>query len=252
MENKNNSIKEVETSGLPDLSDDNSFELNAPKQHTVRVKSVDKITHDVLRIVTEKPEDYEFTPGQATEVSINKEGWRGQKRPFTFTCLPDDEYLEFSIKTYPSKKGVTNELLKLEKNDELLLHDVFGTIGYKGPGVFIAGGAGVTPFISIFRHLNSIHEIGNNVLLFANKTKADIINEEEFRILLGKKFINILSNEDVEGYLHGQITQDLIQANDGKIKDYFYLCGPPPMIDAIDKMLEIMHIPLRSIIKEIF
>lgn len=240
------------TSETQDITDNVSFELNAETQHTVRVKSVDKITHDVLKIVTEKPDEYSFTSGQATEISINKEGWRGQKRPFTFTCLPDDEYLEFTIKTYPSKKGVTNELLKLEKNDELILHDVFGTIGYKGPGVFIAGGAGVTPFIAIFRYLNSIHEIGNNVLIFANKTKADIINEDEFRILLGKNFINILSDEDVEGYLHGQITQDLIYKNDGKIKDMFYLCGPPPMMDSIDKILETMHIPLRSIIKEIF
>ncbi len=50
---------------------------------------------------------------------------------------------------------MTNELLHLEINDELILHDVYGAISYKGEGVFIAGGAGVTPFISILRHLES-------------------------------------------------------------------------------------------------
>lgn len=247
-----NKEKGNETSESQNFLENKSFELNAEKQHTVRVKSVDKITHDVLRIVAEKPDDYLFTPGQATEVSINKEGWRGQKRPFTFTSLPDYEYLEFSIKTYPSKKGVTNELLQLEKNDELILHNVFGAIHYKGPGIFIAGGAGVTPFISIFRYLNSKHEIGNNKLIFANKTKGDIINEEEFRILLGDNFINILSDEEPDGYLHGQINQGIIEENDGKINDLFYLCGPPPMMDTIEKMLENMHVPLNSIIKETF
>jgi len=43
--------------------------------------------------------------------------------------------------------------LKLVKEDELILHDVFGAISYMGEGVFIAGGAGITPFISIFRYL---------------------------------------------------------------------------------------------------
>src|ERR1035437_792522 len=134
MESNTSTIKtemENDATESQNLTENKSFELTAEKQHTVRVKSVDRITRDVLRIVTEKPDGYLFTPGQATEVSINKEGWRGQKRPFTFTCLPDDEYLEFTIKTYPAKKGVTNELLQLEKNDELILHDVFGAIHYK-------------------------------------------------------------------------------------------------------------------------
>lgn len=111
------------------------------------------ITHDVVKIVTEKPVGYRFNPGQATEIAINKTGWKEEKRPFTFTSLPGDDYLEFTIKTYPAHKGVTNELLKLKKNHELILHDVFGAISYKDEGIFIAGGAGVTPFISIFRHL---------------------------------------------------------------------------------------------------
>lgn len=97
-------------------------------------------------------------------------------RPFTFTCLPEDNYIEFTIKTYPARKSVTNQLLQLKAGDELILHDVFGDIAYKGAGVFIAGGAGVTPFIAIFRYLQSKNIVGNNKLIFANKTKADIIH----------------------------------------------------------------------------
>ncbi len=222
------------------------------KEHKVKVISVEKVTHNVLKILTEKPKQFTFTPGQATEVTINKEGWRDAKRPFTFTCLPTDNYLEFTIKTYPLKLGVTNELQQLKKKDELILHEVFGAISYQGEGIFIAGGAGITPFISIFRSLRMNNEVGNNILLFANKTKADIIYERELTILLGKNFVNILSDEKVNGYLHGQITQDLIEAYDGKIKDKFYVCGPPPMMDAVDLMLEKLHVPLRSIIKESF
>src|SRR6188472_2731611 len=145
------------------------------ESHIVKIKSIGKVTHDVVRIVLEKPAGYTFTSGQATEVAINKEKWKEEKRPFTFTCLPEDDYLEFTIKTYPSHKGVTNELLLLKQEDELILHDIFGAIAYKGEGVFIAGGAGVTPFISILRFLRSRNELGGNKLIFANKRKEDII-----------------------------------------------------------------------------
>jgi ferredoxin-NADP reductase len=222
------------------------------EQHTVKIKSIEKITHDVIQIVTEKPADYSFIPGQAAEVSINKNDWKDEKRPFTFTCLPNNDYLQFTIKTYPSHNGVTNQLLQLKKDDELLLHDVFGDIAYKGEGFFIAGGAGVTPFISIFRYLQSRNETGDNRLIFANKTKADIILEQEFKSLLGNNFINILSDEKIDGYATGFITEDFLKANIKDFNKYFYLCGPPPMMDAVEKILASLHVSEKLIIKEAF
>jgi ferredoxin-NADP reductase len=222
------------------------------KQHIVKIQSVDKLTHDVLKIVTEKPKKYDFVPGEATEISINKDGWKDQKSPYTFTCLPEDNYLEFIIKIYPSHKSMTNELSHLKINDELILHEVFGAISYKGEGVFMAGGSGFTPFISIFRDLESKNEIGNNKLIFANKTKNDIILEKEFKALLGTNFINILSDEKVEGYANGQITKDFIQANSIGINKLFYLCGPPPMMEAIEKQLADLNVDKKSIITETF
>lgn len=221
-------------------------------QHIVKIMSTAKITRDVLQIVTERPPQYTFVPGQATEVSINKNDWRTEKRPFTFTCLPCDDHLQFTIKTYPSHKGVTNELLQLKESDELILHDVFGAIAYNGEGIFIAGGAGVTPFISIFRDLQSKGAIGSNRLIFANKTKADIILEDEFRRLLGDKFINILSDEKVNGYANGYITADFIKANSDGMDKMFYVCGPPSMMAAVEKQLQDLHVNKKSIVKEGF
>ncbi len=220
------------------------------EKHTVKIKSINPVTHDVLRIVTDKPGGYQFTPGQATEVAINKNGWQEERRPFTFTNLPGDNYLEFTIKTYPNHKGVTNELLQLKENDELILHEVFGAIAYKGEGVFIAGGAGVTPFISIFRHLQKKELIGNNVLVCANKTKADIILEKEFKELLGDAFISILSDEKAAGYHHGMITEDFLKENISGVDRQFYICGPPPMMDAVLKQLENLGIGENAITVE--
>ncbi|MBN1761063.1 MAG: hypothetical protein JW863_22230 [Chitinispirillaceae bacterium] len=218
--------------------------------NTVKVESTRPITHDVLQIDVEKPEHFSFNPGQATELSINKEGWKDRTSPFTFTSLPQEKHLQFVIKTYPSHNGITNELLHLKKNDELILHGVFGAIAYKSEGVFIAGGAGITPFIAIFRDLQSKNEIGANRLIFANKTKADIILEGEFTELLGKNFVNILSDEDATGYSHGFITEDFLRAHLPDSNKQIYLCGPDPMMTAIEGLLDRLTIDKSLIIKE--
>ena len=168
------------------------------EEHVVRILNIEQVTHDVKKFQYEKPDGYSFIPGQATEISINTPELKDEKRPFTFTCLNSEPYLEFTIKIYSSHNGITNELGKLKIGDELIIRDVWGAINYKGPGVFIAGGAGVTPFIAIFRYLKSINEIPGNLLIFANKTKDDIILEQEFNKILGKDFINILSQDNAE------------------------------------------------------
>ena len=222
------------------------------EKQLLKIKSIEHITHDVLKIVVVKPPHYNFIPGQATEIAINKDGWKDKRRPFTFTSLPMDDFLQFTIKTYPEHKGVTNELLQLKKDDELILHEVFGAITYKGEGVFIAGGAGVTPFISIFRYLQSKNKIGDNKLIFANKMKADIILEQEFKSLLGKNFINILSDEKTEEYAQGQITERFLKANISDFNQQFYLCGPPPMMEAVQKQFSNLGISKESITVEKF
>jgi predicted ferric reductase len=68
-----------------------------------------------------------------------------------YTSLNDNKQLEFTIKIYDSHNGVTR-IRKLKHGDELIIR-VWGAIEYKGEGVFIAGGAGVTPFIAILRQL---------------------------------------------------------------------------------------------------
>ncbi|HBE42569.1 MAG TPA: flavodoxin reductase [Bacteroidales bacterium] len=218
--------------------------------HTVKILTIGHITRDALQIFTEKPQGLDFTPGQAIDISINKEGWKNEIRPFTFTSLPDDDYLQFTIKTYPSHKGVTNELLQLRKNDELILRDVFGAIEYKGEGYFIAGGAGITPFVSIFRYLRSKNAIGDNKLIYANKTRDDIILKYEFHYFLGENFINILSDEVVEGYAHGFITENFLREHITDFNKNIYLCGPPPMMEAVEKILSGLNVDEKLIIKE--
>lgn len=218
----------------------------------VKIQKIQEVTHNVLQIRADKPEVLDFTPGQATEVAINQPDWREEGRPFTFTSLPEDPFIEFTIKTYTDHEGVTNELRKLDVGNELILKDVFGAIHYEGPGVFIAGGAGVTPFISIFKFLEKQGDISGNRLLFANKTHEDIILKSYFDTLLGQDFINVLSDEKYGDYASGYIDAELLSRYINIARDRVYLCGPEAMMESVEAALGSIGFPRDRLIREDF
>jgi len=208
--------------------------------HTIKILEVEEVTHDVKKFTLEKPDGYTFTPGQATEVSIDKEGWREEKRPFTFTSLNEDEHLEFVIKIYPDHNGVTEQIGKLKKGDSFIIGDAWGAIQYKGEGVYLAGGAGVTPFISILRDLNKKGEIGRNTLIFSNTTDRDIILQEEFQEMLGDQFINVITDEPTDDhiFLDGYIDREFLDSHIDDFSQPFYVCGPDPFNKSMIKHLK--------------
>lgn len=217
-----------------------------------KIKSIEHLTHDVLRVVLDKPEGLTYIPGQAADIALNKPDWNEKKNCFTFTSLPEDDHIEFTIKTYPEHHGMTNELLSAQPGNEVIIYDSFGDIYFKGPGIFIAGGAGVTPFIAILKNLQKQNKLEGNKLIFANKGKADIILEDYFDAMLDKDFINVLSNEDLDGYEHGYISSEIIKKYSEEDLKYYYLCGPPPMMEAVEGHLASLGIAEDFIVKESF
>jgi ferredoxin-NADP reductase len=207
------------------------------EQHVVKIVAIHDVTHDVRAYRLEKPSGYRFVPGQATDVTINKDGWKEEKRPFTFTGLNEYPYLEFTIKSYHDHSGVTNELYQLKVGDELIIHDVWGAIAYNGPGYFLAGGAGITPFIAILRQQFKAGAIKGNVLFFSNKTEKDIIHHQELKKMLGDDARFILTQETNPAYQKGPIDKAFLQK---EIKDFsrpFYICGPDKMVTDLNKTL---------------
>ena len=199
--------------------------------HTLEITAIEPITHDVNRYTTTKPEGFEFKPGQACELNLAKDGWRDEKRPFTFTCLPDEDYLEFTIKSYTDHDGVTRELSHALVGDKLEITDAWGTIEYKGKGTFIAGGAGVTPFIAILRMLKADSALAGHRLIFANKTERDIILRDEFEGKMpGLEVVHVLSDDNHKsGFEQGQVDKALLEKHVEDFSQHFYVCGPKPM-----------------------
>ncbi len=207
------------------------------EEHIVKILDTEYVTHNVKRFKVSKPDSYKYMPGQATDVVINLPDWKEERRPFTFTSLNDWDHLEFTIKIYDDHKGMTNKLGTLHAGDELILHDIWGAIHFKGEGIFIAGGAGVTPFIAILRQLQKDGKLGNNMLIFSNRTSNDIILREEFEKMLNKKFVNTLTGEKSEKYDNRKIDERYLKEKIMDFSQYFYICGPDPMIASIKEQL---------------
>jgi ferredoxin-NADP reductase len=219
-------------------------------EQIVKILSAKYVTHNVRQFRLEKPSGYSFIPGQATELSINLEQWKEEKRPFTFTCLNSDDYLEFTIKTYTDHDGVTNQLGKLNVGDEVILRDVWGAIEYKGEGYFIAGGAGITPFLAILRQLNNDGAIGNNKLFFSNKTDKDIILGDELKSILGSNAVFTVTGQKDSIYDQRRIDAEFLKTEIKDFSKHFYVCGPDAMVEEISGLLAELGADAESVVFE--
>lgn len=214
----------------------------------VKVLETDFLTHNVKRFVVEKPAGFTFISGQATDVSINKPGLEEELRPFTFTSINTSEHLEFSIKIYHGHNGITEKLATIHAGDELIVHDVFGTITYHGPGLFIAAGAGITPFISILRQLMHDKLLYGNHLLFANRTVSDIILRDELHEMLGGNYSDVIENQG-DGSDKRIIDMSMLRQYVGSVGQY-YICGPDKFTFSMIGYLENLGVDKSHIIYE--
>ncbi len=215
------------------------------------LKQIEPITRDTHRLIFDRPDAFEYTPGQGVELHLLKDGWEDKGRPFTPVTLPGEPTLEFIIKSYPDHHGVTEQIAKMKPGDAVKMKGPFGAISDKGPGVFIAGGAGVTPMIAILRQ--RLHEHGTlagSTLVFANKTEADIIWRDKFEAMEGLKTAFVVDEAGAsvpQQRLDRDYLRQFIEPD-----SHYYLCGPPPMMDAVRNALHDLGVKDTQIIEEKF
>ncbi|SEK49261.1 hypothetical protein SAMN05444413_10227 [Roseivivax marinus] len=221
--------------------------------HTLTLKRIEPVTHDTNHLVFDRPDGVEFKPGQAVDLALDRDGWRDEKRPFTFTSLPGDDTLEFVIKSYPDHDGVTEQIGKLQPGDTVRIDDPWGAIEDKGPGWFIAGGAGVTPFISILKkRLAENGSLSGSKLIFSNKTEKDIILRDTFEGMDGLECVFVVTEDKDSPLYQAEIGKEMLSQHvtpgDGKC----YVCGPDAMLDDIAGALKEIGVPEDDIITEEF
>lgn len=216
--------------------------------YSLKIIDTQYLTHNVKRFVVEKPAGFSYIPGYSTHLAVNLPGWEDQWRNFTFTSLNAWNNLEFIIKIYDDNKGVTQQLGKLNAGASLFMKDVFGTIDYKGPGIFLAGGTGITPFIAIFRALYQSGNMRNIELLYSNHYHDDVILHDELTQMLGSKYTNFFSKEGVIGFGEKRIDRKFLVETIGDFDKRFYVCGPEAFVNDISRHLQELGARMEAII----
>ena len=205
--------------------------------YDTKILHTDFVTHDVSRFILERPDGFDWTPGQGVELAIDRADWLDQGRPFTPTGDPDAPVLEFMIKRYPSRDGVTDRLNDLGHGTPLRMSQAFGTITDHGPGTFIAGGAGVTPFLAILRERQRADSLAGCTLLFTNDTPADVIAEKELRHMLGDELHLTCTEDAAPGCDQGRIDRDYLAEHVPDLDRFLYVCGPPEFVEDVSAAL---------------
>lgn len=145
---------------------------------------------------------------------------------------------------------MTEQIGKLKKGDRLLIDDPWGAIQYKGPGVFVAGGAGVTPFIAILRDLQRKGELKGQTLIFSNSTERDIILREEFEGMDGLDCLFTVTDQDDSPLARGLVDRDFLKKHVDDFGQDFYVCGPPKMIESVTDDLKALGADPDSVVLE--
>lgn len=227
--------------------------MNTDTKHLIQIKEIELACHDVRRFVMDKPDGYKFRPGQATNFSLPGDN-EDEESPFSFTSLRGDDALEFHIKLYPDHDGMTEQLMHLRVLDEVVIGEPWGAIEYRGPGTFLAGGAGITPFIAIFRQLAKDGELADNDLYFSNRSARDVFLRSELGEIFGDDaHFCLTGNGDIpEWAAPGRIDKRLLQREiDRKDRDrFYYVCGPPEMVEDLVEALGELGIDDAKIVTE--
>lgn len=125
-----------------------------------------------------------------------------------------------------------------------------------GTVVGVAGGSGITPFLSMAQAICDGDEEFNLILLYGSREAEHILFKEEFDSIMAKtdkvKVIHVLSHEEKEGYEHGFVTADLIRKYAPETPYSVFLCGPQQMYTFVDKELEKLPLEKKYIRHELF
>ncbi len=219
------------------------------------VTSNEQETRDT-HTLTLKPEGkpIDFIPGQFAFLKLY--GKKAEEHPFTIAGKGENGELLFTIK---ESGDFTDRIADYGEGTKAKIDAPYGRFHIKrwdAPRfVFIAGGVGITPIMSMLRHLRDTEDSRQRRLIYANKTTDDIIFRDELEQMnipithLLSRQENIPEDSGDIRYLKGRISEKVIE-DTGNC--HFFICGPVPMMDATIGILERMNIPKSRIHYEKF
>ena len=188
---------------------------------------------------------FEFRAGQVLGLGLSS---NDDPRLYSIASGEHDSHIQI---LYNIKPGglLTPNLAHLSPGDSVWITPPFGSYeGSPEAAWWIAAGTGVAPFISMFRS-----GIGNNkVLLHGGRTLESFYFSEEFKPVLGNRYIRCCSMQESQEVFQGRVTQFLEQQSDLPADQKYYLCGSAEMVVECREILLNKGIPYNNIIAEIY
>jgi propane monooxygenase reductase component len=228
------------------------------QQAVAEVVANDPVTHDmrhlVLRLI--EPGEVKFFPGQYVDISVPG---TEATRSFSManTSSRESGQLEFVIKIYPD--GLFSHFLdtELAVGDRLDLTGPFGVFTLRDSDedlVFIGGGAGMAPILSLLRSMTERGIERKATYYYGARGRRDLCFEEELRALEGKlpdfRYVPALSEPGPDDGWDGEtgLITDVVQRHEADLaRSHAYVCGPPPMVEAAIPLLERLGVPGKRV-----
>jgi Na+-transporting NADH:ubiquinone oxidoreductase subunit F len=187
-------------------------------------------------------------------------------RAYSMASAPGEDLLRFTIRiaTPPPSAGSdappgvgSSFVFHLNPGDRVVLSGPYGDFFIKDTDremCFVGGGAGMAPMRShIFHQLNVLNTRRKMTFWYGARSRSEMFYDEEFTALAGKhpnfSYNVALSEPQPEdnwkglvGYIHLCLQDEYLKTHPDPTEIEYYLCGPPPMIASVEKMLDDMGV----------
>jgi predicted ferric reductase len=229
----------------------------AVKRHPLRVSNIRQETHDTWSLDMEGDHPG-YAPGQFMLLRLRIDGIVSAPHPFTISSSPARKGLSVCVK---SVGDFTSSLSGGVRPDEAFVDMPYGVFSFLNHDaeryVFIAGGIGITPFMSMLRFMKDKELDKEVILIWGNKEKRDIAFEAELENLASRmmslKVVHVFSREREWPGEKGRIDTERLKHYVGDFtRGDFFVCGPPGMMKDLEKALFTLGVERRRLHSERF
>lgn len=224
-----------------------------------------QIAKDTYEFIFKTPRKINFLAGQYLEWTLphKKPDLRGIRRYFTISSSPLEDVIKLGVRFNTPSSSFKKALLNMNSGEKIMTGNLYGDFILKQKGeklVFIAGGIGITPFISMLQYLVDTKTSEDIYLFYSCKLMQDVSYKDLFiqAESFGVKTICVITDENESvpvsnDFIHGRLNPEIISKH---IPDYknriFYISGPNKMVEGYKKILKELKVSKNKIKTDYF
>jgi len=229
----------------------------ALRRHDISVSDVRKETDDIWTIHFEGDHP-SYAPGQFMFLQLMRKGNVSSPHPFTIASSPTRRGFFICAKAVGDFTSTLGETRPADPAYVDMPYGVFSFFNHDAQRlIFIAGGIGITPFLSMLHYMQDRELRKEVILIWGNKREKDIVFKDELDRMVSEmtslKVVHILSRQKEWPGERGRIDRERLKEH---VQDFteghFFICGPPPMMSDVKKMLSGLGVQKRRIHSERF